>query len=253
MNTLPTERDLPPAARDAARARAVAAVAPPPTRSRRWVPVAAAAAAVAVVGGSALAVSGRSPAPDPAATGPGPAVAATPTAARTVPPDAELTARCVRDAGGDPGRLRAVFSDARGYLVWVMGDDYGAVCAYRWDGSRDGDVDRGRLGPEEPDQPRTGYAPATGSHLTLSVRTRVIARSEPPRAQLVLLGQVARDVTRVEGRWAGRPPVEAALRGPYYLARVVAPLQDGRRPELRGSTTAYGPGGSPFHPIEFLE
>jgi hypothetical protein len=66
VNPLPTERDLPPAARDAARARAVAAVAQPPARSRRWLPLAAAAAAVAVVGGSALVVSG----PEPAAIAP---------------------------------------------------------------------------------------------------------------------------------------------------------------------------------------
>jgi hypothetical protein len=69
----------------------------------------------------------------------------------------------------------------------------------------------------------------------------------------VFLGQVARDVTRVRARWADRPPAAAALRGPYYLARVLSPLDAGQRPEMRGSVTAYGSGGTPFHTIDFLE
>jgi hypothetical protein len=54
VNTLPAERDLPPAARDAARARAVAAVTEwwP---GRRVVPIAAAVAVVAVVAGAVVA------------------------------------------------------------------------------------------------------------------------------------------------------------------------------------------------------
>jgi hypothetical protein len=57
VNALPTERDLPPAARDALRARAVDAVRHPARPPRRWVPLAAAAALAAVVAGSVVAVA----------------------------------------------------------------------------------------------------------------------------------------------------------------------------------------------------
>jgi hypothetical protein len=39
----------------------------------------------------------------------------------------------------------------------------------------------------------------------------------------------------------------------YHLARVLAVPDHGRPPTLRGSVTAYGPGGTSFRPIEFLE
>jgi hypothetical protein len=56
VNTLPTDRDLPPARRAELRADLLDAVAHRPP-SRRWVPLAAAAALVAVVGGATVAVS----------------------------------------------------------------------------------------------------------------------------------------------------------------------------------------------------
>jgi hypothetical protein len=82
VNTLPTERDLPPATREALRARVVelAKVRVPGPRFRRWLPAAAAAGLAAVIAGSAVAVSaGRTVAPSaPAGTATSPSPAGDP-------------------------------------------------------------------------------------------------------------------------------------------------------------------------------
>jgi hypothetical protein len=244
----PPERELPAPARDRIRAAAVARVDAARTPSRRWLPLAAAAAAVAVVGGSALAVAGRPPTPA------GPVATATPgPTGRQLPPDAALAGRCARDSDSGAAGLRAAFADERGYLVWVAGAEWTALCAYRWDGTPDGDVARGPSRRIDPQVPATGYAPADGAHVTLDLTRKLVERSVPARAQLVFLGQVARDVARVELSWSGHGTARAAVRGPYYLGRVLAPPDRGGLPELRGSVTAYGPDGRPLSPLEFIE
>lgn len=255
MITLPAERDLPPAARETARARAVAAVTHPAVRRRRWVPLAAAAALLAVVGGSALAVSGRQPAPVPSPAGPASTGTPKPTSARLLPPERDIARRCVLNAGPAESAgvlLRAVFTDERGYVAWVAGGTFSAICAYRWDGSRDS-VQLGSGGLGADGLPAAGYAAARDTYVTSGLVIGMIERSRPPAAQLIFVGQVARDVARVDVAWSGRPAVRATLRGPYYLARVLSPPERGRRPELRGSVTAYDRDGRSFGPLEFVE
>lgn len=114
MTILPAERDLPPAARGAARTRVVAAVAQPPATPRRWMPVAAAAAVVALVG-AAVAVAdrttGTAPVP-PAATSARPP-APTPIPPATIPTLAQVIDRCGIDL---------MYTDAR-YVARYQGDN----------------------------------------------------------------------------------------------------------------------------------
>lgn len=252
MSTLlspPPERDLPPAAHSAARSRVVGAVRP--TRARRgWLPVAAAAGVLVVAGGAAVAVSR----PQPAGTGTHSPAAGAVSPESPALADAELSARCLRAAGGEAGAtLRAALRDGRGSVVWVAGGSYSALCSFDPAGGLDGPPVRGFLALGAEGTPTSGYAPATDAHLTLGSWIGLIEGSRPPTAQLLFFGQVSRDVVRVRARWGDRPWVEAAVRGPYYLAGATAAPVDGQRPELRGSVIGYDRAGHTPGPLDFLE
>jgi hypothetical protein len=233
MNTLPAERDMPPAARDAARARAVAAVTPP-ARSRWWIPLAAAAALAAVVAGSAVAVAVRrsEPVPPPAAT-PTPAA---PTSR------AGLLATCAGYVGladlarklGDssPVVMRALFRDRYGYLVYIGTQRTDSTCSLAPDGSRmrgagGGGSDSGYLD-------RPGEAVVIAGYGTCEVPA--------DRIGYYVTGRVSRKVARVVVTWPGSAPVTAALEGPYFAARTTFPgTKDRERP---GELVAYDAAGN---------
>ncbi len=244
--SLPPERDLPPAVHAAVRARLVASVAAGPVRSRRWAPAAAAAALVALVGGSAVAVSGIG---DPASSVPAGA-----------PPDrAALLATCVAAAQERPGsappslagsRVRALLTDDQGSLLYFGNARAAGVCRISADGdvlsSANGSTGGypGYLPPEHrpasaerwgnmpvdaagarfrcvpstpaPDGGPTRCAVAEGSPVT----------SEPAPLIRYAVGNVRAGVVRLTVTWAGAPPVEAAVEGPYFAARVILPPGD---------------------------
>lgn len=232
MSTVPAERDLPPAARDAARAQVVAAVARP--ARRRWVPVAAAAAAVVAIAVPVAVVAVRHQDGGPTATPVVPAAAGT-AAGRAVPDPASIVAKCTSRAArswdlGRPGdveksdvlpptvQLHALFQDTRGYVALMGGPRYVTYCAYRWDGGVDDE--RGMV---------TGdVIPYGYSTLSVPQHIEVFDSFLKPlpggkASALLIHGTVQADVARVVLRWDGYPPVQADVRGPYYLARILAP------------------------------
>jgi hypothetical protein len=235
MNTLPAERDMPPAAQAAGRARAVATVTHPPTRSRLWVPLAAAAALIAVVAGSAVAVAVRrsEPVPPPAAT-------ATPTAPTS---RAGLLATCagyvdladlaVRWFGDrSPVVMRALFRDRYGYLVYIGTDRTDANCSLAPDGSRMRGAGAG--GSDSGYVNRPGEAVVVAGYGTCSVPA--------DRLGYYVTGRVSRKVARVVVTWPGAAPVTAALDGPYFAARATFPgTKDAERP---GELVAYDAAGN---------
>ena len=222
MNALPAERDLPPAARDAARARAVAAVTRPAAPSRRWVPLAAAAGLAAVVAGSTVAVAAyrSDPAPAPAATASPPG-----------PSRADMLAECVRYTRvdtmarelGDTSRtdVRALWQDRYGYLLSIGSAKTAATCSFAPDGTRLRGAGSGGAYSGYLDRP--GEAVVAGQYGTGALPA--------DRLGYYVTGRVSRDVARVVVTWPGAAPVTAALEGPYLLARATFPgLTDVDRP-----------------------
>jgi hypothetical protein len=262
--SLPPERDLPPAVHAAVRARLVASVAAGPVRSRRWAPVAAAAALVALVGGSAVVVAGIG---DPA-----------PIVPAGAPPDrAALLATCVAAAEDAPGksppslagaRVRALLTDDQGSLLYFGTAQAGGVCRISADGDVLSSAKRstggatGYLPPEygPASAERWGNMPVVGAAvmvrcasptpIVVNGRTALGCRGvpgsqpTPEPAPLIryAVGNVRSGVVRLTFTWAGAPPVEAAVEGPFFAARVILP--PGRYPtEGPAEIVAYDAAG----------
>jgi hypothetical protein len=232
VNALPTERDLPPGARDAARTRLVAAVAAPPVR-RRWVP-AAAAAAVLVVAGAAVgvaAVGGREQGrpggaePTPSATG-----------APAELTRAELLAVCQAQLDrypGSPGpvRARALLRDRLGYVLAFGNARKDGYCTLGPRGEPGGVGTSTPAHPPETDPVVEVFSWASGE---------LNGEASPPRS-FVVYGLVGPQVTRVVVNWAGGRPVEAAVGDGMFVARWFGDpdATTGTAPTVVG----YGPGG----------
>lgn len=216
MSTLPAERDLPPAARDAARAELVAAVRRPASRPRRWVPVAAAAGLAAIVGASVAGVAALRD--DAAPTTPGTTPTASPSPAG--PTRAGLLASCLelvqperhRSIGNDPDRspyeVRALWRDRYGYMLWMGNRTMSYECTFAADGTRQKGAGGGASDTGYADTPVVGqgFGTSTASADTLAAHT---------------MGRVGRGVAKVVVIWRNKPPVTAALEGPYFIARTV--------------------------------
>jgi hypothetical protein len=259
VNTLPTERDLPPAAREALRARVVDAVghAPP---LRRWVPLAAAAALAAVVCGTAVTVAvarggpGRTADPAPTATAtasrtasPRPTPRFTPIPKRTGPATAAtMVADCAtyaRNSMGDlvqdesPAHLKLLLHDRYGYLIEIVTRRMDATC----DMSPTGTVLNGSGGSRDP-----GLGSELGYVIRPGIAIEVTAYGSDNPAKRIwgafAAGHVRKGVARVVVTWRGRPPVTAVLDGPFFIARIAVPGEPGPLPP--GSAVAYDAAGN---------
>lgn len=249
MNTLPTERDLPPAAREAARARAVAAVTAPAARSGRWVPVAAAAALAAVVGGTTVAVSlaGGDPSPAPPAAShsasPSASASATPDFAgppRVLPlgmsrvsPGARLQTQVDQGCGFHGAKIRlAVRMRFSTVAVVAPGAD-----AFACGLGPNGEPALGGAGSYSPQLP--------ASPMNAPVRSDGIA--EGPVAPGLILstiqGKVTRDVRRVTLTYVGHALDATVGNGVYYGGALI---QYG--PSRPLPTTPADPGSSTGFP-----
>jgi hypothetical protein len=270
---IPTERDLPPIARDAARARVVAVVETPARPARRWVPAVAAVAVIATVavpvvalgrdGGSSAGAPG---APGTAPTGPrlpgqppdsgpppGPTHAAAPwtpapNPSHTLPAETIIADRCLDRTGADFAAgmsMRALFTDDRGYVAYVGAKDKLIYCAFAWDGSLD-HRSASVVGTILPD----GYAPAGSPHGLGGLNGMVDGATDRlpgPDTTLyssIVYGSVTRDVGAVTLTVQGVGPVHADLRGPAWVARVVfhGPA-DRKQLDLRSVITTYDADG----------
>lgn len=233
MTALPAERDLPPAARDAARARTVAAVTPPAAPARRWIPLAAAAGLAAVVAASAVAVAAyrSDPAPTPAAT-----------ASPTGPSRARLLAECARYTRLDalarrlgdtsPTQVRAVWQDRYGYQLSIGSAKMLAVCSFAPDGTP--------LPGAGSSGAYSGYLDRPGEAIVVGMYGTASAARD--RLGYFVTGRVRRGVARVVVTWPGAAPVTAALEGPYFIARVTFPGQTGV--DRRAEIVAYDAAGT---------
>ncbi|HEY6749558.1 MAG TPA: hypothetical protein VI357_28055 [Mycobacteriales bacterium] len=259
MNTLPAERDLPPAARDAARARVVAATQQPPA-PRRWVPVAAAAGLLAVVGASVAGVAAyrSDPAPAPAAS-PSPSPSPSPSASPTGPDRDDLAARCIRSSGADSGpveidtsdsRVLVLFRDRYGYQLEVGNPGFAAECTASPDGQEV--IAGGYSGSGGPRGRNLTYLKGREGPIELQGYGGVELAGHVPlptageRVVFYASGRVSRDVARVVITWPGKKPVTAAVEGPRFLARVPgrgrtdARQEPGDRPDLIVAYDAAG-------------
>lgn len=265
MNTLPAERDLPPAARDALRARLVE-TAGHPAQPRRWVPLAAAAGLAAVVAGTAVAVAvsrgGPPPVADPVVPVSSPAstpsASASGTATPTVRPPTThpipkrtgpatvpgMLADCTTYArnmasiyleDSSPTRVKALFHDRYGYLIEIRTAKLDFTC----DMSPTGAVLNGSGGSSDPGLgSELGYITRPG----IAIEVTEYGSATPARqlGGVRVAGHVRRGVDRVMVTWPGQPPVRAALNGPFFIARVAV---SGRFAQLRGVAVAYDAAG----------
>jgi hypothetical protein len=274
---IPTERDLPPAARAAARARVVAVAEAPARPARRWVPAVAALAVVAAVavpvaalgrdgGGSA----GAPGAPSTAPTGqrlpgqppgqrtdsgppPGPTHASAPwtpapNPSHTLPAETTIADRCLDGTGAGFAAgmsMRALFTDERGYVAYVAARNKLIYCAFAWDGSLD-HRSASTEGPILPD----AYAPARspaglgGLNNMVDGSADRLPGSDRTLYSAIYYGSVTKDVRSVTLTVQGVGPVQADLRGPAWIARVVfhGPA-DRKRLDLRTVITTYDANG----------
>jgi hypothetical protein len=241
MNTLPTERDLPPAARDATRARLVAAADRPPASARPWVPVAAAAGLAAVVGASVAGVAAYRSDPAPAPVG---------TASPTGLDRAGLAARCIgsgsREVDTSGSRLLVLFRDRQGYQFDVGNAGFIATCAASPDGRevfRGGSVGIGGQDGDNLtyfDKPWSVQLDTWGSQ---DLNGGFLNPGDP--VVFHASGRVSRNVTRVVITWPGHAPVTAAVEGPRFLARVpgVPPVEGQEPPDRPDMIVAYDAAG----------
>jgi hypothetical protein len=266
VSNLPTERDLPPAAREATRARVVEAVGRR-SPSRRWVPLAAAAGLTAVVAGAAVAVASRGapqvaePRPTPSAPAtpsatssrtpspaPSPRSAFTPIPKRTVATVPTMVADCATAAhnttrytfeDNSAPHLKVLFHDQYGYLIEIVT----AKIDWTREMSPTGTVLNGSgasrdsgLGSE------SGYVTRPGTAVEVTAYGGSTPRGPADSLQGVqAAGHVRKGVAKVVVTWRGLPPVTAALDGPFFLARATYQGKPGQGPE--GVAIAYDAAG----------
>ena len=174
-----------------------------------------------VAGAVAVAVAAAVPV---AALRPGPAGDAARPPARSMLPEAEIVASCLRRApalsersAAAPGRVLAVFADRRGYLAWVGGRNYDLPdCLFGWDGIAAGGPATKVYATEPP--PR-GYLP---DRTPYAVHDGGVGDGGRDHTTAYATGRVSRQVRRLVLRWPGFPPVEAVLAGPYFAGRATA-------------------------------
>jgi hypothetical protein len=229
---IPTERDLPPAARDAARARVVALAEAPARPRRRWVP---AVAALAVVAAVAL----------PVALGSG---VGAPNRSHTLPAETTIVDHCLDGISAHFAAgmsMRALFTDERGYVAYVAAKNKLIYCAFAWDGSLD-HRSATTEGPILPD----AYAPARspaglgGLNNMVDGSTDRLPGSDRTLYSTIYYGSVTKNVRSVTLTVQGVGPVHADLRGPAWIARAVfhGPA-DPKRLDLRTVITTYDANG----------
>jgi hypothetical protein len=221
VNTVPAERDLPPAARDTARARAVAAVEHRSAGTRRWLPVAAAAALAVVVAGTTVAVSlahdqqppatapppvrTASPSPSAAPTGAGP-VQVDPLRMTRISPDATLQAQ-VGDCGyGFRGaRIRLAVRTPYSTLAVVAPGADAFACGVADEGGS------GSYTPQLPSSPMAAPVRSTGPAETPVAAGLALSTVE---------GKVTAGVRRVTLTYAGHV-LDATLGNGVYVGGAV--------------------------------
>jgi hypothetical protein len=273
VSTLPTERDLPPAAREAARARVVEAVNRR-SPSRRWIPLAAAAGLTAVVAGAAVTVAVTrdgapqvaEPAPTPSrsatpsttpsatpSTAPSPRSAFTPIPKRTVATVPTMVADCATSAhnttrytfeDNSAAHLKVLFHDQYGYLIEIVTAKIHWTCDISPTGTvlngSGGSRDSG-LGSEPGYVTRPGIAVEVTAYGgdSPTKQSNVFGRAGVQGVQAA--GHVRKGVAKVVVSWHGLPPVTAALDGPFFLARATYQGKPGQGPG--GVAIAYDAAG----------
>jgi hypothetical protein len=197
-------------------------------------------------GDAAPVLPGSADSSGPAPGGSAPAGGAPGGQAGTPPADGVLLAKCRAGDGPADGakaqaaRVRVVFADQAGYLVWIGTTGFDRLCAYRWDGGRD---DR-QVGGLAGSTASTDYINGSGGLVSLA------ASSEDRGSDQIMTieGVVSRDVRRVDVRWAGRPATRAAVHEQFFLARRIEPTAAGASPPLDEGCLleAYNAQGQPI-------
>ena len=227
--SLPPERDLAPERHSALRAELMRQA----TSSRRQLPrglaPVAAAVALAVVITTTFALVGADHSGSGQRSGGG-----SQSGPHIVPADATVAERCLSGPGGT---VDVIFVDNEGYYAAVEKAGKRLTCAFDWASHVWPGLTAGII------PAASTYAPAKGSHVFVaeSESLGVPSAGQPsPRrtafrgsdgkihtvgpneaAGYGAFGTVARDVTRVVLTWPGRGSVEAAIRGPYFIGRLL--------------------------------